>query len=77
MLVTAKVTIDVDPKKYREEYDCTSTETAAKVREDIQEFADYAVKNQFYKVLGIGRDEAQNAFLAEHPDQSPMSTPND
>lgn len=77
MLVTAKVTLDVDPKKYREEYGTTSTETAAKIREDVQEFADYTVKNQFYKVLGIGRDEAQNAFLAENPDSSPMASPND
>lgn len=77
MLVTAKVTIDVDPKKYREEYGCSSTETAAKVREDIQEFADFTVKNQFYKVLRIGRDEAQAEFLAENPEQTPMSGPND
>lgn len=77
MLVKIPVTVDVDPKAWREEFGVEPTETAGDIRHYLQQFADHAVQGQVYKVLGVGRKEAQEAYLAANPDQEPMTGPND
>lgn len=76
MLAKVTVTVDVDPKKWREEYGTEASKTAGDIRDYLQQFADDAIKRQVYNTLGVGRDEAQDAWLAENA-ETPMTSPND
>jgi hypothetical protein len=61
MFVTAKVTLDIDPKKWRNEYGLTAAETGDHIRSKIQLEAETALKDLYYERLGLQRDAPKPA----------------